>query len=147
MLNRSDFSALEEWYHRGTDRKPLLVRGARQVGKTTLVRMLAGRLGAQLVELNMEKPWRFASTLTSLDPMRTVEAVEFELNIDIDPLNTIVFSDEVQACPDVLPMLRYFRDSLRFESPARRWGRGGPRAAAQPSGRDTRRRATGNFCT
>ena len=110
MLGRWDLDRLETWYRAGDARKPLLMRGARQVGKTTLVRMLAERTGVRLVELNMEKPWRFVSTLEALDPQRTVEAIEFELNIDIDPANTILFFDEVQACPAVLPMLRYFRE-------------------------------------
>lgn len=108
MLDRSDLRQLERWCAMSTARKPLLMRGARQVGKTTLVRMLAERLGLQLVELNMEKPWRFIPTLESLDPLQTIEAIEFELNIDIDPNRSIVFFDEVQVCPAVLPMLRYF---------------------------------------
>lgn len=110
MLKRNDFNAVEAWYRGGDDRKPLLMRGARQVGKTTLVRMIAERLGVRLVELNMEKPWRFVSTLPALNPLQTVEAIEFELNIDIDPARAILFFDEVQACPDVLAMLRYFRE-------------------------------------
>jgi uncharacterized protein len=110
MLDRTDVARLETWYRAGADRKPLLMRGARQVGKTTLVRMLAERLGLRLVELNMEKPWRFVSTLEALDPRKTVEAIEFELNIDIDPANSVLFFDEAQACPAVLPMLRYFRE-------------------------------------
>jgi len=72
--------------------------------------MLAQRLGLSLVELNMEKPWRFVPTLESLDPQQTIEAIEFELGIDIDPDGSILFFDEVQDCPRVLPMLRYFHE-------------------------------------
>lgn len=110
MLDRADLSSLETWSSLGAGRKPMLIRGARQVGKTTLVRMLAKRLGLQLIELNMEKPWRFASTLDALDPRRTIEAIEFEVNVDIDPRSSILFFDEAQACPAVLPMLRYFHE-------------------------------------
>ena len=110
MLQRTDLDRLATWHSTGADRKPLLMRGARQVGKTTLVRMLAERLGLDLVELNMEKPWRFASTLDALDPLKTIEAIEFELNIDIDPNRSILFFDEAQACASVLPLLRYFRE-------------------------------------
>jgi predicted AAA+ superfamily ATPase len=111
MLIRTDLDRLEAWYRAGDGRKPLLMRGARQVGKTTLVRMLAERLDLRLIELNMEKPWRFVSTLETLNPLRTVEAIEFELGLDIDPDRTILFFDEAQACPSVLPMLRYFRET------------------------------------
>ena len=113
MLERDCLRYLREWY-RGNGRKPVLLRGARQVGKTTLVRILADELGLQLIELNMEKPWGFTSTLGALDPHKTLEAIEFELNVDIEPAGALVFFDEVQACPAVLPLLRYFRE----EAPA-----------------------------
>jgi uncharacterized protein len=108
MFDRTSLDDLKKWGTSGSGRKPLIMRGARQVGKTTVVRMLARQLGAQLVELNMEKPWSFTSTLKALDPRATIEAIEFELNRDIDPDNSIIFFDEVQACPAVLPLLRYF---------------------------------------
>ncbi len=108
MFDRSALNDLEMWGRLEADRKPLLIRGARQVGKTTLVRLLAQRLGFQLIELNMEKPWRFSASLDALNPQATIEAIEFELNIDIDPSRSILFFDEVQACPAALPMLRYF---------------------------------------
>jgi uncharacterized protein len=107
MINRDCLSYLNEWCYR-SKRKPLLIRGARQVGKTTLVRMFAEQQDFQLVELNMEKPWRFIPTLKDLNPRRTIEAIEFELNIDIDPGRSIIFFDEVQSCPPVLSLLRYF---------------------------------------
>ncbi len=108
MFQREAISHLTEWYNSNITRKPLLLRGARQVGKTTLVRMLAKRLNLQLVEINLEKPWSFTKTFISLNPRQVIEAMEFELNIDIDPQNSLVFFDEVQACPTVLPLLRYF---------------------------------------
>jgi len=116
MFDRANLKLLEAWSSNESSRKPLLIRGARQVGKTTLVRMLAKRLGLRLVEINMEKPWRFTSTLAALDVKRTIEAIEFELNVDIDPQTSLLFFDEAQACPAVLPMLRYFHE----EAPAYR---------------------------
>jgi hypothetical protein len=107
MIERYCLSHLKEWCYR-SKRKPLLIRGARQVGKTTLVRMFAEQEDFQLVELNMEKPWRFIPTLNDLNPRRTIEAIEFELRIDIDPGRSIIFFDEVQSCPPVLSLLRYF---------------------------------------
>ena len=107
MINRDCLSYLKEWCYR-SKRKPMLIRGARQVGKTTLVRMFAEQEGFQLAELNMEKPWRFIPTLNDLNPRRTIEAIEFELRIDIDPGRSIIFFDEVQSCPPVLSLLRYF---------------------------------------
>lgn len=108
MIQRGAIDRLVAWFHNQKTRKPLLIRGARQVGKTTLVRMVAQQLGVKLVEINLEKPWSFVGTFTALNPRRTVEAIEFELNLDIDPDQTILFFDEAQACPSVLPLLRYF---------------------------------------
>ncbi len=108
MFTRDALKDLTAWYANQKQAKPLLVRGARQVGKTTLVRMLAQQLDLQLVEINLEKPWHFTQTFTHLDPRRTIEAIELEFNIDIDPDRSLVFFDEAQACPAVLPLLRYF---------------------------------------
>lgn len=107
MIKRDCLSNLNEWCYR-SKRKPMLIRGARQVGKTTLVRMFAEQQDFQLVELNMEKPWRFIPTLNDLNPRSTIEAIEFELRIDIAPEQSIIFFDEVQSCPPVLSLLRYF---------------------------------------
>lgn len=108
MFERKALKDLVTWFQNSHHRKPLLIRGARQVGKTTLVRMLARHLDVQLVEINLEKPWSFTGSFADLDPRRTIEAIEFELNIDIDPARSLLFFDEAQACPSILPMLRYF---------------------------------------
>jgi len=108
MFQREALNHLIEWYNNDKHRKPLLLRGARQVGKTTLVRMLARQLEIQLVEINLEKPWSFTKAFSDLNPRQIIEAMEFELNIDIDPGKSLVFFDEAQACPTVLPLLRYF---------------------------------------
>lgn len=110
MLNRSCLNDLETWARNRSGGKPLIIRGARQVGKTTVARMLAERLNYRLIELNLEKPWRFTSVLESLDPHKVVEAIEFELNIDIDPEDSILFFDEAQAQPAIFPLLRYFHE-------------------------------------
>ena len=108
VLTRACIGQMQEWCARTTGRKPLLIRGARQVGKTTAVRMLAAAAGLRLVEVNLEKPWHFTSTFKTLNPRKIVEAIALELALDIKPDNTILFFDEAQACPDVLPTLRYF---------------------------------------
>ena len=108
MLARKCLDYLKEWHSRKAGRKPLLIRGARQVGKTTLVRILAEELGAELIEINLERPWRFTSTLENLDPFLTIEAIEFEMSVDVDPGRSILFFDEAQACPEIFPALRYF---------------------------------------
>ena len=96
------------WFERKTGRKPLLIRGARQTGKTTAIRMFAEERGLKLIELNMEKNWGFTALLQNNEPRKLIEAIEFELNCDIDPETTLLFFDEVQVTPSLLALLRYF---------------------------------------
>lgn len=107
-LKRNCLRDFQHWFERESGRKPLLIRGARQTGKTTAIRMFAEEYGLKLVELNMEKHWGFTSLIESNDPSKVIEAIEFELNCDIDPKTTLLFFDEVQAAPSLLALLRYF---------------------------------------
>jgi len=108
QLNRECLQDFKLWFERKSGRKPLLIRGARQTGKTTAIRMFAKQRGLTLIELNMEKKWGFASLFKNNDPCKVIEAIEFELNCDIDAENTLLFFDEVQASPSLLALLRYF---------------------------------------
>ncbi|MEA1911347.1 MAG: AAA family ATPase, partial [Spirochaetota bacterium] len=98
MMTRKGLETLQKWYNRES-RKPLLIRGARQVGKTTLVRMFAEIKGVQIVEINCEKRWSFEPLLDDLNPAKLIEAIEFELNIIINPESSLIFFDEVQNTP------------------------------------------------
>jgi len=111
MLNREGVKTLKTWYYKKL-RKPLLIRGARQVGKTTLVRMFAEMENIKLIEINCEKPWSFIPLIKSLDPVKVIEAIEFELNISINPEKSLIFFDEVQSIPSVLKLLRYFYEEV-----------------------------------
>ncbi|MCD4719687.1 MAG: ATP-binding protein [Desulfobacula sp.] len=111
MIIRDAVDDLKSWYLR-KQRKPLLIRGARQVGKTTLVRMFSEIEHIQLVEINCEKPWGFIPLVEKLDPGIVLQAIEFELNISINPKNSLIFFDEVQNTPSILKLLRYFYEDL-----------------------------------
>lgn len=78
-LNRECLNDFKEWLKRGDKRKPLLIRGARQTGKSTAVRMFAEQCGLQLIELNMEKKWGFATLFQNNDPRKVIEATESRL--------------------------------------------------------------------
>ena len=54
-MQRRQSDYIKEWINRKT-RKPLIIRGARQVGKTTLVRLVCEEVGMRLIEVNMEDP-------------------------------------------------------------------------------------------
>ena len=88
--------------------KPLILRGARQVGKSFLVHMLARELGLDLLEVNLEK-----KTLRELDNREdfSIEKVLSEISLSTKKRitsNSLIFLDEIQAQPLALASLRYF---------------------------------------
>ncbi len=110
-MYRHEMDDLERWHGRAR-RKPLIIRGARQVGKTTLVRLFADRFFDRLVEVNFERDPQLASLFASNDPATTVERLQLHLDLDIMPGGTLLFLDEIQAAPEVLATLRYFYEEL-----------------------------------
>lgn len=105
-------SYLLEWASR-TSHKPLLLRGARQVGKSSAVQHL-GESFEQYVELNFEKSQAFVSLFTQgdLDVRRIVPQIESLVGKHIVPGKTLLFLDEVQACPQAIMALRFFKEDL-----------------------------------
>ena len=97
---------LIEWKDRAS-RKPLIIRGARQVGKTWLVRKFAGQF-ANLVEINFDKNPEKAQLFAGRDIGRCLQLVQIDCDTEIIPGKTLLFFDEIQAAPDLLPLLRYF---------------------------------------
>src|SRR3989338_235118 len=98
---------LKDWLISPT-RKPAVLRGARQVGKTWLVRELAKQSGKQLLELNFEKQHSLAIHFESNDPSTILKNLESVLNQSIRPADSILFLDEIQAAPDLFSKLRWF---------------------------------------
>ena len=86
-------------------RKPLVLRGARQVGKTTLVRQFAAAAGRALCEVNLERHLYLDRVFKSLDTGRILRELEMLGDTRLD--RAILFLDEVQATPHALPALRY----------------------------------------
>ncbi len=93
-------------------RKPLIIRGARQVGKTWLIRDLAAVDRRQLIELNFEKRPDFKSLFSSNDPKEILRNIGTSLGIKIDPSRSILFLDEIQAAPHLLEKLRWFAEDM-----------------------------------
>ncbi len=110
-MYRHEMEDLERWHGR-VRRKPLVIRGARQVGKTTLVRLFAERSFEGLAEVNFERDPQLASLFASNDPATTLERLELQLDLDVTPGRTLLFLDEIQAAPEVLASLRYFYEEL-----------------------------------
>ncbi len=102
---------LENWFN-SDDRKPLVIRGARQVGKTWLIRNLAESMHKQLIELNFEKKPDFASLFSSNEPQEIINNIAAYFGIVIEQTNVILFLDEIQAAPHLLAKLRWFAEEM-----------------------------------
>ena len=90
--------------------KPLLVRGARQVGKSSAVRNLAKEF-EYFVEVNFDKREDVCALFEgNIDPQRICDNLSFIYKIPIVPGKTLLFFDEIQACTKAISSLRYFRE-------------------------------------
>lgn len=112
MFNRSAIRDITDWYQR-KDRKPLVIRGARQVGKTTSVRQAAADLDVPLAEINLEKHLTLEPLFRSYNLNELLLNFSFITGRQITPeSNTILFLDEAQATPSAYACLRYFREEM-----------------------------------
>jgi predicted AAA+ superfamily ATPase len=93
-------------------RKPLIIRGARQVGKSTLVREFCAAENLKLHEINLEQHRDLKAALASNNGMRILQ--EFQLIVNhgnINILGSLLFIDEIQAIPQALEALRYIQEA------------------------------------
>lgn len=107
-MKRNMMSHLIDWVNR-SNRKPLVLRGARQVGKTTLIRMLAKELNLTLVEVNLEDEQSFEPLLKDRSKALSIlELILLEQGISEPAENVLFFFDEAQESEELYAYLRYF---------------------------------------
>ena len=92
------------------DRKPLVIRGARQVGKTWLVREFAKTVGRTLIEINFEETPAIKSLFDSNDPQEIILQLGVKNRRPINVATSLLFLDEIQAAPEILAKLRWFAE-------------------------------------
>jgi uncharacterized protein len=110
-MDRTCLKFLKKWLTSDT-RKPLVIRGARQVGKTWIVRHFAKQAGKKLIELNLEKHPKLASAFSSNEPAVILQRLRADVETPIDPSKCILFIDEIQAVPELFPKLRWFAEDM-----------------------------------
>lgn len=93
-------------------RSPLILRGARQVGKTSLVRMLAKAEFQNFFEINFEADKEYKACFETLDPQEIILNIEKISNQQITPGKTLLFLDEIQDCVTAISALRYFKERM-----------------------------------
>ena len=99
---------LREW--KVSDRrKPLMVRGARQVGKTHSIEKFGKDCFEQVATVDLERNRSLHGIFsTDLDPNRILAELEIFLNLKLRQGGTLLFLDEIQSCPQAIMALRYF---------------------------------------
>lgn len=109
MFRRKIQSLLEEW-QKSAIRKPLIIRGARQVGKTSVVREFAHDNFKELLEINLEKRehYRMFDPSTGVDDFLQRVSLMFDKNVESG--KTLLFFDEIQESQNVMELLRFFAE-------------------------------------
>lgn len=110
-MQRARLQSLNEWL-KSTDRWPLVIRGARQVGKTWLTRHFASTTSKHLIELNFEKRPEWIEHFATNEPKEVLNNLEAAFGIRINPKNSILFLDEIQVFPELLAKLRWFAEEM-----------------------------------
>lgn len=110
-FKRSAEQDLQSWKVNSA-RKPLIIRGARQVGKTTLVKDFAASY-SNFIQLNLEKA-SDRSYFEDFDNVQTIcEALFLAYNISLSEINeTLLFIDEIQESPKAIQLLRFFYEEM-----------------------------------
>lgn len=116
LLRRKIDTYLATWKE-NPDRKPLVVKGARQVGKTSSVKWFAARHYASVIEINFVEQKKYRHVF---DDGFEVDAILKNISLlDPDlkfiPGDTLFFFDELQACPNCATSLKFFKQDGRFD--------------------------------
>lgn len=116
MLKRKIDKYLTDWKNR-PDRKPLIIKGARQIGKTRSVEWFAGQNYASVIEINFIEQKKYREIFNDgfeVDAiLKNISLLNPELKFV--PGNTIFFFDELQACPNCATSLKFFKLDGRFD--------------------------------
>ncbi|MBS0656289.1 MAG: ATP-binding protein [Verrucomicrobia bacterium] len=107
-MNRKIMQSLRDWKNQ-SKRKPLLLMGARQVGKTFVLKQFGQSEYKNTVYVNFENNPRLCQLFeASLSPEIILRSLSIEMNTEIIEGETLIFFDEVQECPNALNSLKYF---------------------------------------
>ena len=106
-MKRKIIDRLIEWKH-SDERKPLVLQGARQIGKTYSVNEFAAKEYKNSIYCNFEKEKSLSSLFNNLSPDDIIGNLSVLKRQKVIPGETLIIFDEVQACPEALTSLKYF---------------------------------------
>ena len=108
-MKRKIINQLIEWKN-FSERKPLILQGARQIGKTYIVNEFAATQYQNYIYCNFEKETELASFFANLSPTEIIKNLSAYKRKEIIPEKTLIIFDEVQACPEAITSLKYFNE-------------------------------------
>ncbi|PIU58274.1 MAG: hypothetical protein COS89_01225 [Deltaproteobacteria bacterium CG07_land_8_20_14_0_80_38_7] len=108
-MHRQVEKTLSSWKN-DPNRYPLLVRGARQVGKSYSIEQFGKQAFENLVTINFEFQPQLKSCFTTLDPIDIINKIQILLGQEVHAGKTLLFLDEIQECPQAIMSLRYFKE-------------------------------------
>lgn len=107
-MQRNILQSLENWKN-AKNRKPLILQGARQVGKTYILKEFGEKNYRQVLYLNFESQKKIHSYFSEdLTPQKIIQNLSLHFNQAIQPKDTLIIFDEIQECPSALNSLKYF---------------------------------------
>jgi predicted AAA+ superfamily ATPase len=110
-MERLAYYKLLEWKEK-QNKMPLILKGARQVGKTWLMKEFGKRNYTHVAYFNFESVKNLHLIFDKgFDTISIISALNIESGIQIEPNNTLIIFDEIQACPSALTSLKYFQES------------------------------------
>jgi predicted AAA+ superfamily ATPase len=110
-MKRNELAHLLKWKD-STSRSPLIIRGARQTGKTWLMREFGRKAYQQVAYINFESSSALKGLFTAdFDFKRILTAIQIETGVAVDPRNTLIILDEIQEAPGGVTSLKYFQEN------------------------------------
>jgi predicted AAA+ superfamily ATPase len=110
-MKRNFTKYLEEWRSRNT-RKPLIVRGARQIGKTYIISEFGEANYERFVKVDFEETPELVGLFATNDVLRIRQDIEVFFNTKLIDGKTLLFLDEIQLAPQAIAALRYFYEKM-----------------------------------
>ena len=112
-MYRYKIEELEKW-KQSNNRKPLIIRGARQVGKTWLMKEFGEKYYEKCAYINFDDNTRMDKLFEEdFDLDRIIQGLKIESGVNIEPENTLIILDEIQESPKALKALKYFCENAR----------------------------------
>ena len=108
-MERKIYNDLLKWKN-SEDRKPLILQGPRQVGKTYITNLFGSREYVNAVYCNFEQDESLKDFFDNLDPTRILKLIGAHKKKEIFKEKTLIIFDEIQCCPKALTSLKYFNE-------------------------------------